>query len=68
MRLQTIVVDNASSDGSAEMIAGEFPEVLLKLNPRNLGFSVANNSRRTGREHVICCFSTTITLVPPGAG
>ncbi|NEX15352.1 MAG: glycosyltransferase family 2 protein [Halochromatium sp.] len=43
LRLQTIVVDNASEDGSAEMVAAEFPEVLLIRSPVNLGFGRANN-------------------------
>jgi GT2 family glycosyltransferase len=43
LRLQTIVVDNASEDGSAEMLEAEFPEVLLIRSPVNLGFGRANN-------------------------
>jgi len=41
--VQTIVVDNASEDGSAEMVAAEFPDVLLIRSPVNLGFGPANN-------------------------
>lgn len=37
------VVDNASGDGSAAMVAAEFPEVQLRANTENLGFSKANN-------------------------
>jgi N-acetylglucosaminyl-diphospho-decaprenol L-rhamnosyltransferase len=37
------VVDNASGDGTAEMVAREFPDVELTVNARNLGFSAANN-------------------------
>ena len=37
------VVDNASGDGTAEMVAREFPEVRLTVNDENAGFSVANN-------------------------
>jgi N-acetylglucosaminyl-diphospho-decaprenol L-rhamnosyltransferase len=37
------VVDNASGDGTAEMVRREFPEVALTVNEDNLGFSVANN-------------------------
>jgi GT2 family glycosyltransferase len=40
---ETIVVDNASSDGSAEMIHHEFPHVLLITNDENRGFTAANN-------------------------
>lgn len=37
------VVDNKSSDGSAEMIESEFPKVNLIVNRINGGFSQANN-------------------------
>lgn len=41
--LQVIVVDNDSRDGSAQMVAGDFPDVLLIANPDNPGFGRANN-------------------------
>lgn len=37
------VVDNASSDGSAEIIASECPQVHLIRNSHNLGFAGGNN-------------------------
>ncbi len=40
---ETIVIDNASEDGSAEMVAREFPEVRLICNAANLGFAKACN-------------------------
>jgi hypothetical protein len=40
---ETIVVDNASVDGAADMVAAEFPQVRLVRNSSNLGFSRANN-------------------------
>ena len=39
----TVVVDNCSSDGSAERIATEFPEVILFTLASNTGFAAANN-------------------------
>ena len=40
---EVIVVDNASTDGSAEIVEEEFPEVRLIRNKRNLGFAAGNN-------------------------
>ncbi|MQA73235.1 MAG: glycosyltransferase [Solirubrobacterales bacterium] len=37
------VIDNASGDGTVEMVRREFAEVELTESPRNLGFSAANN-------------------------
>ena len=43
-RMEIIVSDNASSDGSAEMVRGEFGEkVALIVNSENLGFGAAHN-------------------------
>jgi hypothetical protein len=41
---EVVVVDNASSDGSVEMIRSEFPEVKLVTSRENLGFGKANNA------------------------
>lgn len=40
---EIIVVDNASSDGSPEMICADFPQILLLRSDVNLGFGAANN-------------------------
>ncbi len=40
---EIFIVDNASTDGSVELIKNSFPEVTLIDNKINLGFSKANN-------------------------
>ena len=42
-RIQVVVIDNASSDGTAELVRRAFPEVTLIANEENLGFAAANN-------------------------
>ena len=42
--IEVFVVDNASSDGSAEMVDAEFPQVRLIRNTENVGYSRANNA------------------------
>ena len=42
-RLEIVVVDNASSDGSAEAIEREHPDVRLLRASRNLGYAEATN-------------------------
>ena len=37
------VVDNASSDGSADWVAGHYPDAILVRNTDNAGFTDANN-------------------------
>ncbi len=41
--LEVIVTDNASVDGSPEMVAACFPRATLILNSENVGFAAANN-------------------------
>jgi hypothetical protein len=52
---EVIVVDNASADGSAEMVRRDFPGVRLVANARNLGFAQGNNLAlaRARGEHVL---------------
>lgn len=40
---EVFVVDNASSDGSAQMVKNEFPDVNLAESKENLGFAKGNN-------------------------
>lgn len=43
LEVEVIVVDNASSDGSAAMVADEFPAVKLLAQPTNTWFCGGNN-------------------------
>lgn len=41
--MEFIVIDNASADGSADMVRQEFPQTTLIVNDDNLGFAKASN-------------------------
>jgi GT2 family glycosyltransferase len=43
LAFEVVVIDNASSDGSAAMVKSEFPQVILIENQDNRGFAAANN-------------------------
>jgi GT2 family glycosyltransferase len=43
VRQHVVVVDNASSDGSAELVAGQYPHVRLIRSRENLRFAAGNN-------------------------
>jgi hypothetical protein len=54
--IEVIVVDAASSDGSAEMVRAEFPHVKLIASDENLGYTRGNNvglRAATGRYFLI---------------
>lgn len=40
---EIVVVDNASRDGSAEIVRKEFPDITLIANKENIGYSKGNN-------------------------
>lgn len=53
--MHVFVVDNASNDGTAELVRRDFPTVDLETSTRNLGFSAANNRaiRRGSGDYVL---------------
>lgn len=59
---ETIVVDNASSDGTPERIEREFPEVRLIRNEENLGFpgGVNQGINAAVGEHVVLLNNDTV--------
>ncbi len=63
-RTEIILVDNASTDGSAEYFEKEFPEIRLIRNSQNLGFAKANNQgimASSGR--YICLLNSDVVIL-----
>lgn len=68
VEIEIIVVDNASTDGTREMIRKDFANVTLIENAQNLGFARANNlglQRATGRYWMLLNPDTEIPDQPP---
>jgi GT2 family glycosyltransferase len=65
-RCEVILVDNASSDGSAEVAAQKFPHIRVIRNENNLGFGQGNNLGAQGATGQYLVFLNPDTLVEPG--
>src|SRR5690242_13707535 len=61
------VVDNASWDGSAEMVRTRFPSVTLLANDENRGFSFACNRGLAVSKGDYVIFANGDTVVPNGS-
>lgn len=60
---EIIVVDNASIDGSYELVQGQFPHVKLIRNNTNLGFAKANNiGIRESKGKYICLINSDVIV------
>lgn len=65
--LDVIVVDNASTDGSVEMLKHRFPRVRLIVNGENVGFARANNQALDRCRGCYILLLNSDTLVLPGS-
>lgn len=65
--VEVIVADNASSDGSREMLAAEFPSVCVVAHAGNLGFCAGNNRAVPAASGRYVLFLNSDTLVTAGA-
>ena len=63
---EVIVVDNASSDGSAEMVEQRYPEAMLIRAGANLGFARANNLAMQRARGTQFALVNSDALVHPG--
>ena len=63
VRIEVIIVDNASVDGSCEMVAENFPHVTLIANPDNRGFAAANNQAIHAASGRYCLLLNSDTIV-----
>lgn len=63
---EIIVVDNASTDGSPEMVEREFPAVRLIRSPGNVGYSGANNLGVRASGGDACVLLNPDAYVTPG--
>lgn len=64
---EVIVVDNASADGSADMVARDFPAARLLRNPRNDGYAIGNNLGAALARGEFVLLLNSDTEVRPGA-
>jgi len=61
---EVVVADNASTDGAADMVAAEFPQVVLIRNNSNRGFAVASNQAAVRSRGRFLFFLNNDTEVP----
>jgi len=67
LTFEIIVVDNASSDGSLDMLRQDFPEVIRIGNRKNRGFGAANNQAFAVMKGKYALLLNTDALLTPGA-
>ena len=67
VQVETWVVENASRDGSADMVAGGYPAAHLVRNASNVGFATANNQALRQATGDWLLLLNPDTELPPGA-
>ncbi|MFH1277505.1 MAG: glycosyltransferase family 2 protein [Candidatus Eisenbacteria bacterium] len=67
LRLECIVVDNASPDGTASLVGAGFPDVCVLRNPENRGFAAACNQGMRAAAGRYLLLLNPDTIVGPGA-
>jgi N-acetylglucosaminyl-diphospho-decaprenol L-rhamnosyltransferase len=66
-RHEIVIVDNASTDGSLEMLRARWPRLRAIASPVNAGFARANNLAIRETESELILLLNSDTIVPAGA-
>jgi len=64
---EIIVVDNASTDGTQDMLARDFPDITVIANIKNIGFAAANNQGLNVAKGVKVLLLNPDTIILDGA-
>ena len=65
-KVEVLVVDNASADGSMEAVARQFPQAKIIANDKNWGFATANNQAiRQSRGRYALLLNSDAEIIPP---
>ena len=65
LSVEIILVDNASTDGSVEMVNQSFPSVKVIQNESNLGFAAANNiGIKVATGKYVCLINSDVNVPP----
>jgi GT2 family glycosyltransferase len=63
--LELIAVDNASTDGSAEMVSAEFPDVRLVRLPENIGAAARNAGVNAAKGDLVFTLDNDVRFTTP---
>jgi GT2 family glycosyltransferase len=63
--LEIIAVDNASTDGSREMVRDEFPDVHLVALPRNIAAAARNEGVRAAKGEIVFTLDNDVLFTTP---